>query len=254
MSAFTEDNLVGTFSAAPTTALVPPEERQAHYARILESHAQDRALELSRARGRWWREGIQVGTIIVLAGAIMVMMPLKQLTPVFVDHDSNGTFTTTVNQNDLPVSLRRATMASTLWLYTRAREGYTSATHFNTDQQIVYMMSDKATGDAYQASVQPKNKESPWAKYGTRTTVRLERVSETLSCGGQQCDAREPDTYQIRYRRIEQTEGRSDRRTQYLATARFKQPDRIPAWQRVTVNPVGLQVVEWVVTEEGAAQ
>jgi type IV secretion system protein VirB8 len=242
------------FGQQGSITTISPEERKAHYARILASHEEDRRQTAKRETNRWRREAVMAGTVVILAGAIAMMMPLKRILPVFVNHNSDGTFTTTAALSDIPQGQRWAATKATMWLYTVSRERFATATHFNTDQQIVFILSDKATADTYQEEVDPRNKRSPWARYGTRTTVRLERTSEVLSCATQECDSREPDAYQVRYTRVEKAEGQPERRRNWTSTVRFRTVPQIPAWQQVTYNPLNLQVVEYVAQEEGAAQ
>lgn len=241
------------FLSGTRAALVPAEERKAHYLRIVAAIDEDHRLQI---RGRRWRTVREVGltgAVVGLAATIAVMMPLKTLLPVFVTHnEADGTWRTSITQTDMPASARANTIKTTLWLYVNARERYASATHFNIDQPTVFILSDKATGDAYEAEVDPKNRNSPWKRYGTRTTVRLERISETLTCGMADCDRSNPDAYQVRFHRVERTEGQGERRTPMSASIRFTSGNPVPATHQVTTNPLGLQVVEYNRTEEGA--
>ena len=234
-------------------ALVPPEQLQAHYARIVASHEAERLRDRRRERGGSALTYMLGATTLALAGALAVAMPLKTMVPVFVHLYEDGSFTSTISHRDLPPSLREATIKSTLWLYVRAREGYASATWYE-DQRIVYMLSDKGAGDAYESLVHPRNPESPGRKYGSRSVIRLERVSEHFPCAHESCVGREPDAYQVRFRRIVHTEGQAPQSRPWVATVRFHSVDRIPAWQRVTYNPLGLQVVEYRAEEEGAGR
>jgi type IV secretion system protein VirB8 len=238
---------------ASGAAFVPPEQLQAHYAQIMASQAADRAREARRERGGRALTIVLGATTLALAGALAMAMPLKSLVPVFVHLHEDGSFTSSISQAQLPTSLREATIKSTLWLYVRAREGYASATWYE-DQRIIYMLSDKGAGDVYEALVHPRNPESPGRKYGTRTVIRLERVSEHFPCAHDSCIGREPDAYQVRFRRIVHTEGQAPQSRPWVATVRFHSVAAIPAWQRVTYNPLGLQVVEYRAEEEGAGR
>ena len=232
---------------------IPPDRLAESYKRIQESHAEDRMRERRRERGRAGLIGALIVSNLALAGALVTAMPLKSVVPVFVTLQADGTFTTTIDQRDVPQDLRENVMAATLWRYTTAREGYTWGGH-EGDQGVVYILSDKATGDAYEAEVSPRNANSPWRRYGNRTTVRIERVSEALTCARGPCAGRDPDTYQVRFRRIIRTEGQPVQQVQGLATMSFRLADRVPRWQVTTHNPIGLQVVSYSVTEEGVGR
>ena len=236
------------------TALVPAEDRRAHYARIVAAIDADHAREVRSRRWRTVREVGLTGAVVALAAAVVVMLPLRRILPVFITHnEADGTWRTSITQTDMSPSERANTTKATLWLYVNARERYASATHFSIDQPLVFVLSDRATGDLYEAEVDPKNKNSPWKRYGTRATVRLERISETLTCGAQDCDrAGTPDAYQVRYRRIERTEGQGERSAQMSSSIRFTSKNAVPQQQQVTSNPLGLQVVEYNRTEEGS--
>lgn len=233
-------------------ALVPSGQLAEDYARVLAAHEAELARDRRRQRGHLVLASTFGLATLALAGALVAAMPLKRVVPVFVHINSDGTYTTTVNQSDVPQSLREATMASTLWLYVSAVERFNTATHAD-DQQIVFMLSDRATGDTFQARTDARSPESPWRRFGTRTTVRIERISEGLGCAsGGACLGRDPDAYVVRFRRIEKTEGQREVITQRQASIRFRLAPEIPAWQRVTYNPLGLQVVEYSWTDEGS--
>jgi type IV secretion system protein VirB8 len=229
---------------------VPPELLAEEYRRIVAAHAADRQAELKRDQRRTLLTGGLVISTVALAGAVVLLLPLKQMVPVFVTLQGDGSYTTSIVQRDLTTTERAATTKAALWLYVRSRMSYSSAGHFE-DQKIVYMLSDKRVGDIFQAEVNPKNPKSPWKEYGTRATIRLERISESFPCAYDSCAGREPDAYQVRFRRVVQADGQTTSR-QWVATLRFRTAPDIPAWQRVTYNPLGLQVIEFSASEEGA--
>jgi type IV secretion system protein VirB8 len=240
-----------TAAYAPPVATIPPEALADHYARIVAAHGEELKRHRRRERGGHLFSFVHGCTTVALAVALAALLPLKTIVPVFVHQHADGSFTSTISQDDLPRSLKEATTQATLWLYVRAREGYSSAS-WHEDQRLVYMLSDKGAGDVYESLVHPRNPESPGRKFGTRTVIRLERVSEHFPCAHDSCLGREPDAYQVRFRRIVHTEGQPPVIRPWVATVRFHRVDRIPAWQRVTYNPLGLQVVEYRAEEEGA--
>jgi type IV secretion system protein VirB8 len=235
---------------ASGTTLVPPELLAEEYRRIVAAHEADRVAQTRQE----WRRNLLTGGLVVstvaLAGAVVFLILKEQLVPVFVTLQGDGSYTTSIVQRDLTTTERAATTKAALWLYVRARLSYSSAAHFE-DQKIVYLLSDKRVGDIFQAEVSPKNPKSPWKEYGTRATIRLERISESFPCAYDSCAGREPDAYQVRFRRIAQADGQVTSR-QWVATVRFRTVPDIPAWQRVTYNPLGLQVIEFSASEEGA--
>jgi type IV secretion system protein VirB8 len=229
---------------------VPPELLAEEYRRIVAAHEADLFLQTRRDRRRGMIIGGLLASTVALAGAVVTILPLQRLVPVFIGFQSDGTYTTSIVTRDLTATERAAATKASLWLYVRARLSYSSAEHFE-DQKIVYMLSDKRVGDIFQAEVTPKNPKSPWKEYGTRTTIRLERVSENFPCAYDNCAGRDPDAYQVRFRRFVQSEGTITSR-QWVATVRFRVAKDIPAWQRVTYNPLGLQIIEFTASEEGA--
>lgn len=232
---------------------VPPELLADDYRRIVAQHTAERAADMRRERGNRWLVGGLLASTIALAGAVVVMLPLREIVPVFVTLNGDGSYTTTLRQRELSQGERDATMKATLWLYTRARVGFSAASH-PEDRRVVDMLSDKPTGDLFAAEVSPKNSQSPWKQYGTRTVIRLERVSESFLCAHDTCSGRAPDAYQVRFRRITETEGLPPKSQPWVATVRFRTVERIPAWQRTTYNPLGLQVIQFTASEEGAAR
>lgn len=241
------------FAGSPV-APVPADDLKAHYRAILDSHEEERRRLLRAERGRWGSNAALSVSVVCLSAALALLLPIKRILPVIVHQHEDGSWTTTVAQSDVPMKLRDATISATLWLYVTASERYNTATHWE-DQQVVYTLSDRATGDAFQERVDYKNKESPYKRYGTRTTVRVERVSEGLGCGTQPCRPGDtPNSYAVRYRRIEKTEGQRATCLQRQSTVRFRIAPEVPASQRVTYNPVGIQAVEYSWTDEGVAQ
>lgn len=242
----------GSLGSSSPVALVPPEETRQNYKNIVEAHLQNRKRELRRARFGFGVNALLAVSTAALAVALAFTLPLKKLLPVIVHQHEDGTWTTTVAQREVPARLQEATLKSTLWLYVVAAERFNTATH-HEDQQVVYTLSDKPTGDAHQARMDPKSKDSPWKRYGTRTTVRIERISEGLGCGTQVCGPGQvPNSYAVRYRRIEQTEGNRPVVVQQQSTVRFHLPAKVPESQIVTYNPAGVQVVQYSWTVEGA--
>jgi type IV secretion system protein VirB8 len=234
-------------------APVPSDLLAEEYRRIVADHAAEQAADRRRERGQRWLVGGLLASTIALAGAVVVMLPMRQIMPVFVTLNGDGSYTTTLRQRELSQGEREATMKATLWLYTRARVGYSSASH-PEDRRLVDMLSDKPTGNTYATEVSPKNPQSPWKKYDTRTVIRLERINEFFLCAHDNCVGRVPDAYQVRFRRIVETEGVAPKSQPWVAILRFRTVERIPAWQRTTYNPLGIQVIEFSSSEEGAAQ
>jgi len=230
---------------------VPPESLDDHYARIVAMHAEELKTQRRRERGSNVLTFIHAGVTATLAVALTGLLPLKTIVPVFIHQHADGSYTSSISQSDLPRSLQEATTKATLWQYVRAREGYSSASWYE-NQELVYMLSDDGAKKIYTNVVTPRNPESPGRKYGTRTVIQLERVSESFLCAHDNCFNREPDAYQVRFKRTAHTEGQAPQSKPWMATVRFHRVDRIPAWQRVTYNPIGLQVVEYQAEEEGA--
>jgi type IV secretion system protein VirB8 len=237
--------------AGTAVASIPAAALADHYARIVAAHGEELKQHRRRERGGTIFTFVHAGVTAALAAALVAMMPLKSFVPVFVHLHDDGSFTSTISQSDLPRSLTEATTKAALWLYVRAREGYAAAS-WNEDQRIVYMLSDKGAGDVYESLVNARNPESPARKFGTRTVIRLDRVSEQFLCAHDSCFGRDADAYQVRFRRVVLTQGQAPVDKPWVATVRFHRVDAIPAWQRVTYNPLGLQVVEYRAEEEGA--
>jgi len=231
-------------------ATVPPEQLDADYARIIAEHAEELKRDQRRERGGNLFTVLHGCTTLALAAALAALLPLKSIVPVFVELHNDGSYTSTINQSDLPRGLQEAATMATLWLYVRAREGYASATWYE-DQRVVYMLSDKGVGDIYESLTTSRNPESPIRKYTTRTTIRLDRTSEQFVCAHDTCFGRDPDAYQVRFNRVIQTEGQPEQSRPWVASVRFRRVPTIPAWQRVTYNPIGLQVVQYKAEEEG---
>ncbi|MFZ6765420.1 VirB8/TrbF family protein [Pseudoroseomonas sp. WGS1072] len=249
------EEAMAAFRTSSTAAVVSPEQAAAHYQRILQSQAASQRRDNRRSRMALATSLSQIAVSLALAGAVVFLLAREKTQIVYVAFNSDGTFRTSASERDLTTSDRRAAMSATLWRYVAAREGYSSAGHPEA-QQFVYILSDKAVGDAYQASVDPRNEQSPFRVYGTRTQAQIERRTENLFCirdaALEGCGGRDPDSYKVWFTRTQRTEGQRAVRRNYSATIRFRAGVKVPSWQLVTHNPLGLQVTEYSITEEGA--
>lgn len=116
---------------------------------------------------------VAIAIIATLAGAIRVMMPLKELLPLVLWRHDSGVIEAAVTPEALQVDARDGTLQSILYQYVMWRESYNSQA-LGLAHSIVDAMSAKPVGDAYDEWIGAhSNPKSYQNVYGDRCTVTV---------------------------------------------------------------------------------
>jgi type IV secretion system protein VirB8 len=216
---------------------------------MLERHYKD-VVSFQEARARSARlisKGAIVGLVISMLGnvglcwAIVSMLPLTKLVPVYFVVRSDGTIDSAPALSTLAPSSDQAVVRAALWQYVQMREGYSYDTaKYRYD--IVSGMSDGSTRAAYQQFFNYPNPQSPQVTIGKNGTITVEPISVALIG---------PNVAQVRYQRTLSIANGAPVTTTWTATEQFEQVDTLPASARLN-NPGGIVITNYQNEEDTA--
>jgi len=169
-------------------------------------------------------------------------MSSKSLVPYVIEvEDKTGipTIVEQLNQSSFTadVTLKRYFLYSFL----KAAEGYNPGT-FRDDYRKLALFSTPGIFRSIQSKINPRNENSPSAKIGNRGMIDVALKSISFSS---------PNTAIIRFRlkNIGSTPGFQDNRDM-IADIEFKFTDLSLSSEERYINPLGFQVIKYVVDEE----
>lgn len=165
----------------------------------------------------------------------------------------DGTIASAHRWEALDPRVRGDAAVNTVWNYVRQREAY-SATGVDYAWRVVTALSEPAVGDEYKAANDPKNKESPFAKYGEKTRIDVSYDSHWDLCPVSGCPD-QAEGYQFRFWRTEVVDNAPRPAVMHVAQVRFRRDvPGIDARQRATINGPAIQVREYVAGRPAGAQ
>lgn len=211
--------------------------------RVWQERQRERAREERRARRnaatKTGTNLVQLAVIGAMATAIVSMMPLVRVEPIFVYLRDDGTMITSRSWADVPAATREAFVKTTLAEYVSLREGYASG-EADIAWTRVSALSTKPVRQQFQEWYHRDSKDSPQRLYGDRITVRVD-VTDV------QQDATIPDAYRVYFTATKRSDGRVIETKNMLATLRVKAADakQLPWGQRINFNPAAIQVWEY---------
>jgi type IV secretion system protein VirB8 len=192
----------------------------------------------SIARGRtaaWWVAGCAVAVAVLEAGAMAALAPLHSVEWNILKVPDSGPVEvlTRLSSDAVKLTINEANARATLAQYVRFREGY-AAPEAAYAFRAVSLMSIPQEAQRYAAAVRGGNPDSPQVQFGKLGSIRINVLSVSLLG---------PGLGQVRFARIEQKDGGTERMTQKVATIGFDwQVDAIMANADRTVNPLGFLV------------
>ena len=214
---------------------------EGHYKEI--ESFQERRARSSRllSKGALLGLGVSMLANLGLAWAIVSMLPLTKLVPVYFVVRADGTIDDSAALSTLLPSTDQAVIRAALWQYVQMREGYTYDTaRYRYD--IVSGMSDATTRTGYQQWFNYPNPKSPQVTVGKQGTLTVEPISVAMIG---------PNVAQARYRRT-LTIGTNDAiMTTWTATLEFQQIDTLPQSQRLS-DPAGVIITGYQAEEDTA--
>ena len=218
---------------------VAPPMLEKHYKEVVSF--QDARARSARflSKGALVALGVSMFANIGLAWAVVSMLPLTKLVPVYFLIRPDGTIDNSVSLSTLPSSTDEAVIRAALWEYVQMREGYSYDTA-RYRYEIVSGMSDAATKAAYQAWFNYPNPQSPQVTIGKNGVATVEPTSVALIG---------PGVAQVRYQRIVDEGANAALVTTWTATEQFEQVDTLPAAERLN-DPGGIIITGYQSEED----
>ena len=202
------------------------------------SWAHDREEELVRSRRTAWLiAGVAVAVAVLLAIALVVLMPLKTVQTVTLMTDKQTGFVQVVDPiNPDRISPDSALTRSFLTQYVTAREGF-DVDAVQASYRRVALWSSGEARSTYVASQQAGNPESPLARYPRSTIVETE-VKSISSLG--------PNVAMVRFmtRRRDQG-GALQPPAHWVAVMNYRFVGEPMRMEDRLINPLGFQVTRY---------
>lgn len=202
------------------------------------SWAQDREAELIRSRRTAWLIAwIALAVAVLLAIALVVLMPLKSVQTVTLMTDRQTGFVQVVD----PINPERITPDSALTRafltqYVTAREGF-DVDSLQANYRRVALWSSGEARSTYVAGQQAGNPDSPLARYPRSTVVETE-VKSISSLGGNVAMVR------FQTRRRDQG-GQLQPPAHWVAVINFRFVGEPMRMEDRLINPLGFQVIRY---------
>lgn len=209
----------------------------------------------SRSQKRaWFVAGSAVLMSLLLAAGYLVLLPLKERTPFIVLADPfTGTATVAPLVSDLsrsPVTANAAINKANIANYIMSRESYDYDILNHRDWQLVWTMSTKEVGSAYDRALSTGNPASPIKLYGKHRAIRINIISLVPNQEGW-FDRKGAATVRFQRVLVEKSSGLPTVLDTRVATVLYTYNEALSlsSAQRFS-NPLGFQVTDYrVVTE-----
>lgn len=205
----------------------------------------------------WFVAASAVLMSFLLALGYLLMLPLKERTPFIVLADPyTGTATVAPLVSDLsqsPVTANAAINKANIANYVIARESYDYNILTQRDWRLVWTMSTKEEGEAYDNLLSPVNPESPIKLYGKFRAIRINIISLTPNQEGW-FDKQGSATVRFQRVLVDKNNGTPSILDTRVATIVYTYNEALSLTdeQRFS-NPLGFQVTDYrVVSEMGS--
>lgn len=188
---------------------------------------------------------------VALVVAIVEMMPLKTIVPVYGFANEAGLFDTTTEISDLPPSTQVAGIEAMLFNYLRDREGFAPSEADQAYARVSELSSDTVK-QQYQNDANVKfNPQAPAKLLGPNGFIRINRLGANWV---QHADDYSTGIYQIHFCRTVVRQDQPTVRQRLQATLAYEMLSRVPLEQRITFNPAGIVITEYPGAREEGAQ
>lgn len=219
--------------------IAPPvdDARLAAYFREVESFQMSKARSARRwGRVAWSIAGALLAICLVLALAVVSMLPLQRLVPVFITVHADGTTTSSTNFSNLPANEQEAAIRAALWQYVRDRESYDFADALYR-YDVTSLMSDPTVRSDYQAAFLDKapNSRSPQVTIGRKGQASVSMVNMSFV---------RRHVALVRFHRTVLMYGSAPVTTTWTATVQFQLVRTLPVSARLS-DPSGLIVTNY---------
>lgn len=214
-------------------------------------------LALRSQKRAWFVAGSAMLMSLLLVAGYLLMLPLKERLPFIVMADAyTGTATVAPLVSDLsrsPVTANAAINKANIANYIVARESYDYDILTMRDWSLVWLMSTKEVGSAYDQGLSPSSPDSPIKQYGKARAIRINIISLTPNQEGW-FDKQGSATVRFQRVLVDKANGSPTVLDTRVATVIYTYNEELPLTdqQRIS-NPLGFQVVDYRVVSEMAA-
>lgn len=207
------------------------------------SYQASQARAWQRAAAAWKIATACFGALsVLLAVALIELMPLKTVVPVFAYINEAGLLDTTTAISDLPKSTQVAGIEALLWQYVRRRESY-AYSEAEESYIIVSAMSDQLVRGQYQQLANPKyNTKSPAATLKRTGFIRVNKASGAWVSHTADYSS---GVYQIRFCKVTAEENGETTEQRMIVALTYSVAQAVPLWERTTFNPVGVIITDY---------
>lgn len=216
----------------------PAREALDAYYRESDSWGRDRedALRSSR-RIAWIVAGIALAVALLLAVALVVLMPLKRVEPYTILVDRQTGFVQAVDPlQPQRISGDAALTQSLLVQYVIAREGFDVAA-LQSNYRKVALWSGESARSAYLAGIQGSNPDSPLNRYPRSTVVDV-RVKSVSRVG--------PNVAMVRFETVRRDmSGQAQSAQAFVSMIRYRYAGEPMTVEDRFINPLGFQVLRY---------
>ncbi len=214
-------------------------------------------LAMRSQKRAWFVAASAVLLSLLLAAGYLLMLPLKERLPFIVMADAyTGTATVAPLVSDLsrsPVTANEAINKANIANYIVARESYDYDILTQRDWSLVWLMSSKEVGEAYDQGLSPSAPDSPIKLYGKARAIRVNIISLTPNQEGW-FDKQGAATVRFQRVLVDKANGSPTVLDTRVATIIYTYNEKLALTdqQRIS-NPLGFQVINYrVVSEMGA--
>ena len=196
----------------------------------------DRVTELQKSRRvAWYVAGTACGVTLMLAGALLLLIPLHSIEPYLVRVDnSTGIVDQVVKLRDAKTDYDEVMSKYFLRRVVSLRETYTRAQLENSYKQAVLFTAPKARPELKQAFAF-ENPRGPYKRYGELGTASIQFKNISFIS---------KDVAQVRYVRMDQKAG-AETASHWVATIEFRYVSQPAGEDARGVNPLGFQVTNY---------
>jgi type IV secretion system protein VirB8 len=231
------NDLAPDFRALP----VLDQDRE-QYHKAVGSFQAHRVLDTQRRLRTWFWVAIaclaMAGT---LSTAVLFLLPLKTVVPLFLVVREDGTVDTGVSLSDLGADMAQKVIRSSIWRYVQERESYSySVARHRYD--LVSLMSDENVKRDYQQWFL-MSADSPQKTFGQNGQIAVQEISMSLVRDG---------VFLVRFWKISQLKGEKQEKKTAAATVEYELLNQAPA-SLILDDPAAIRVVRYQ-TEENSVQ
>jgi type IV secretion system protein VirB8 len=224
-------------NALPKTMAAPVDpDRLREYFQDVQSF-QSKQTRSAKFWGRvgWSIAGLSLLINAALAGTVLILVPLKQLVPVYISLHKDGTFTSTSTMSDLPPTQKAAALRAAIWQYVRDRESYDYADAGYRYDVVSLMSSPTVRAQYHHKFLLGDNPNTVQKTVGQRGQINVHMINMSFV---------RSHVALVRYHRVLTMYGSQPVTTTWTATVEFTRVHKLPLHDRLA-DPGGIIVTNY---------